>query len=664
MEKITSRSMPIRPASFDPALRSVRAVVATEVPTEVWDWEQGIILNEVLLASGMELPPGRTQVPLLDSHSRFSVEDQLGSVRDFAVEGAEVTGSVFFDSTEDGQSAATKVGEGHVTDLSAGYIVLERYYVPAGQKAMIGGQEFEGPVKVCTRWQIKEVSVTPIGADVFSTFRSEKDHEIEERITRRINEVLSARDKNTTNRGDTPMPEETKPTGPSADEVRQQAQVAERARVSEINAIAKRHGDGITNIGEMVTKAIEDGTTPEAFWAGVRAAIPAPKPAAIVVPDTPAIELVETTPNWKKRASAILQVMTARAMGSSKLSEYQRGYQELVASFGGRAVEQEKRDALEIIKSAKLPRLQEERTLSIAGGGSTGEYALPAPFLAELFVIIEQYGAARRYFRGIPMPSKTLDLATISTKPTAAWGTEATNTAASDPAFGTGQLAAEKLVGITSWSSELDEDSAIALLPTLQMLTAEAVFLKEDAAGFVGDGTASYGSFTGMMNVATAGVTLDPGKVFADLTADDLKSVRDALSVAKRNGARWFMHPDILSTVEGLKDLQGRYIFSGPANGRPASIWGYPVEEVEAMPALSDSGASKRFVVFGNPQWMLMGTRRGLDVMVSREGILNTAANNISFNALQADGAILRVTERVAFKGPLGAAFSYLKSGV
>ena len=671
MDKLTTRSMPLRPSTFDEKTSSIRAVIATEDPTQVWDWEQMDVLTEVLLLSGMTLPEGREQVPLLDCHMRYSVENQLGSVRDFAPEGDVLLGTVFFDSTEKSQQARTKVTEGHLTDLSVGYIILERYYVSDGATAVINGREFKGPVKVCTKWVLKETSVTPMGAGNRATFRSAPDdHEMDEKITQRINAVLSAREQHNTNKGGTTMPDTPEKTAASAEEVRQAAQKAvddDRARQAEINAMAERHGTMNPEIPKLAREACAGNTTPAEFWKRIE---PLMKKAGDVDTgsrdDEPVVKIHDVTPAWQRRSVALLQVMTTRAMGSNRLSDAQKRYAELLQSASPRAMEEELRQAVEIVKAAKLPRMQEERALSIVGGGSTGEYLLPAPFLAELFVIIEQYGAARRYFRPVVMTSATLDLSTVSTKPTAVWATEGSNSTAYDPAFGTGQLAAGKLVGITSWTSELEEDSAIALLPTLLMLMAEAIFTKEDAAGFKGDGTGTYGSFTGILNAATAAVTMDAGNTaFTNCNADNLRAVRDALTLAKRAGAMWFLHPDILSHVEGLKDANLNYIYRAPGADRPALLWGYPIannEGIESMPSVADSAAATRFVAFGNPKWMLMGIRRGLEVLVSREGILNTAADAISFNALQADGAILRVSERIAFKAPLGAAFAYLKT--
>jgi HK97 family phage major capsid protein len=658
--------MPVVPATYDEKAGSIRATLITEDPTEVFDWERWDVVTEVLLISGMTLPEGRAQVPLLDSHMRGSVENQLGSVRDIAPEGNTLGGTVFFASTDDSQKAKTKAAEGHLTDLSAGYLPVESYWVPEGQKQVIAGREYVGPLKVVTRSILMEVSVTPIGAGNRATFRSASDGDIDGMITRRVKEILSAQEVQSQTKRGAKMDENKDVATPSAEEVRSAATVAERARVSEINAIATRQGEGIANISELAEKAVSDGTLPGAFWNEVRGLMKKPEPvAAVILADEPTYRVNDVAPAWKRRAVSMLQVMTARAMGSDRLQQAQERYRDLVKSFGERSVHEEMRQAIEIVKAAKLPRMQEERTLSIVGGGSTGEYLLPAPFLAELFVIIEQYGNARKFFRSVPMGSKTLDLSTVSTKPTAAWATEASNTAASDAAFGTGTLTAGKLVGVTSWSSELEEDSAIGLIPVLLQLMGEAIYTKEDLAGFKGDGTAPFGSFTGMLNAATAAVTMATGKTgFTDATADDFKSVRDALTLAKRAGAKWFLHPDILSHVEGLKDIQNNYIYRNPGGDRPATLWGYPIangEGIEAMPALSDTAAATRFVAFGNPQWMIMGNRRGLEVMVSREGILSTTTS-VNFNSLQADGAILRVSERIAFLAPLGGAFAYLKT--
>ena len=73
------RSMSIRlksgrPITLNEGDRSVEAVGATEDPVEVFDWSMGVV-HEVLLMSGIEMPNNR-QIPLLDSHSRWSISSK------------------------------------------------------------------------------------------------------------------------------------------------------------------------------------------------------------------------------------------------------------------------------------------------------------------------------------------------------------------------------------------------------------------------------------------------------------------------------------------------------------------------------------------------------------------------------------------------------------
>ncbi len=75
------RSLAVRASTFSEETRTVEAVISTEQPVEMPDWTRMEMIPEVLLSSGVQMPPSR-QVPFLDSHNRHSVKDQLGSARD------------------------------------------------------------------------------------------------------------------------------------------------------------------------------------------------------------------------------------------------------------------------------------------------------------------------------------------------------------------------------------------------------------------------------------------------------------------------------------------------------------------------------------------------------------------------------------------------------
>jgi hypothetical protein len=160
------RSLSLRASTCNPEERSVEGIVATEKAVPMYDWKRREMVPEILRADGADLSSG--QVPLLNAHNRYSVEDQLGSARELRsamAEGAgpHVAGKLFFARAH--QNEFDKVADGHVTDLSAGYQVLESTHVPRGEKQVVAGRQYEGPVNVATKWKLREVSLVPIGAD-------------------------------------------------------------------------------------------------------------------------------------------------------------------------------------------------------------------------------------------------------------------------------------------------------------------------------------------------------------------------------------------------------------------------------------------------------------------------------------------------------------------
>lgn len=172
MTKLITRKMPLTspgPMTLDMEARQVQVILATENPVRVYDWDLGLV-DEVLLMSGAVYP---AQVPLLDTHDRGSVETVLGSASSMAVQGETLTGLVEFSTVARAQDALTKVQEGHLTDFSVGYSVEESVFVPQGQNQNIAGKTFAGPVKVATRWTVKELSICPLGADSQAKARME-----------------------------------------------------------------------------------------------------------------------------------------------------------------------------------------------------------------------------------------------------------------------------------------------------------------------------------------------------------------------------------------------------------------------------------------------------------------------------------------------------------
>lgn len=173
---LSLRVFGMTPTTFDEETKSIEGVLSTENPVSTWDWKRYEMVDEILLADSFEHP---NQIPLLDSHNRASVKDQLGSIREIKSENGKLVGRLYFSDTEDARQAMQKVREGHLTDLSIGFIP-HSLYVPEGETYKhTDGRSFNGPVNISKRTELKECSLTPIGADSFAKLRSQENTEVD-----------------------------------------------------------------------------------------------------------------------------------------------------------------------------------------------------------------------------------------------------------------------------------------------------------------------------------------------------------------------------------------------------------------------------------------------------------------------------------------------------
>lgn len=157
--------------------RKIRAIVSSDAPVEVYDWQNDKIIREILTMDGMKTPDNR-QVPLLDNHSRWNGSASVkGSVRNITDMGnGTAEGDVYFSSTAG--DVATLAREGHLTDLSVGYKTDAKatQWLEPGARCNIRGKEYANNTDqrcaIRTTWYPFEVSTTPIGADARAKFRN------------------------------------------------------------------------------------------------------------------------------------------------------------------------------------------------------------------------------------------------------------------------------------------------------------------------------------------------------------------------------------------------------------------------------------------------------------------------------------------------------------
>ncbi|MBI9092913.1 MAG: hypothetical protein JEZ12_27165 [Desulfobacterium sp.] len=256
------------PVSLDTEKRTVECIMATEASVRMFDYARYEYIPEILLASGVEIPESR-QVPLLDTHSRYSTSSVIGSTRDIRVEGDQLVGCDHFSNAPEAEGPWTKTAEGHLTDRSIGYSYdnKDAVYVDDGETAIIEGREFVGPVKVVKRWKVKENSICPIGADEKAKARASQPNkpiEKEKKMDPKLRAYLEANGLSATATDEEAnaffrtfkMPERTAPV--DLDKERAEAARIERERCSEIRTMAGKFDQ--EDLGKTL---VDDGKTIE-----------------------------------------------------------------------------------------------------------------------------------------------------------------------------------------------------------------------------------------------------------------------------------------------------------------------------------------------------------------------------------------------------------------
>jgi len=102
MELRTRAGLTPQPKTLNEKDRTVQAVLATDAPARVFDVNRGVI-DEVLVMRGFK--PAKETIPMLDNHRRDSVGNILGSITDFKVDDHQVSATLRFAATDDGEAA-------------------------------------------------------------------------------------------------------------------------------------------------------------------------------------------------------------------------------------------------------------------------------------------------------------------------------------------------------------------------------------------------------------------------------------------------------------------------------------------------------------------------------------------------------------------------------
>jgi HK97 family phage major capsid protein len=301
--------------------------------------------------------------------------------------------------------------------------------------------------------------------------------------------------------------------------------------------------------------------------------------------------------------------------------------------------------------------LLKEMTSDATGSPYAG-YTIDSELSAEIRHLITEYGVARREMSTIQLTKKQYSANNLATDITVYWITsEGGSIKSSQVVLGQEDLTLTKLAVIVSLTTELLEETEIDFISFLASRVAEGFAQAEDEAFFKGDGSSTYGGFTGLLEASDGNEVTMTGTTFASISAEDLINMVDATPAGALANGKFYMHRTILSYVRKLRedavtasDGKGGFIYQSPADGGPATAWGYPIVLVEAMPAKTDTAAGTSFVLFGDlRKACILGYNAAIKMARFNAGVVRNVADNADINLITTDREAVRWTHRVGY---------------
>jgi HK97 family phage major capsid protein len=171
------------------------------------------------------------------------------------------------------------------------------------------------------------------------------------------------------------------------------------------------------------------------------------------------------------------------------------------------------------------------------------------------------------------------------------------------------ELKAYTLAGYIPFYDEFEEDVFIDLGKLFVRKFTAAYAAEFDRQCLI----ANDDPFTGAMASSRAASVAIGGDI-KSLTWEDFRDAVYKIPAEERKNCKWFLHETVVNHVMNLKDKNGNSIVRRPMEKMPGVIDLYPYHECHVMPQFTDIGAGKPFAVFMDPQRIVHGNRKGIEL--------------------------------------------------
>lgn len=252
------------------------------------------------------------------------------------------------------------------------------------------------------------------------------------------------------------------------------------------------------------------------------------------------------------------------------------------------------------------------------GNDAQGGIFVPTETSSLIINLKDSFGSFRRNSRVESLGSESIRIFRMGDDVTAYWGSELGTQTASDMSFDGVTLNAKKLYALAVLSEELIMNSTQNLGLRFAESVARQFAKKEDEAGFLGDGTSTYGGCIGLdgafkklvvdgggtwttdaQKQNAGSVQLASGNAYSEVVIGDFLGAKNKLPTYALAGAKWYIHKVAFgATAERLAYATGGATAAELAGSFGQRLLGYPVEYVDVMP--SAEANSQIFAYFGN----------------------------------------------------------------
>jgi HK97 family phage major capsid protein len=309
------------------------------------------------------------------------------------------------------------------------------------------------------------------------------------------------------------------------------AQASEGESLSpELTADVKNHLDEVDAIGNQIVAVGKEEVEHAAQVARLDAARKAPINAQVaeIVARGSGMSSAPNgsgSPRWTIPAQARRQVSAVTAFSDDNQSG---GYtkEEKAYRFGQFALAKASIDLPGVYNFQHARKFADEhgmlRNAHLEGGSdTTGSHIfVPEEFGTDLIKLREEYGVARKLCKVVPMNSDTRTDPKFVSGLTSYFTGENAALTASDMQHQVVRLTARKMTCLSTYSSELNEDSVIDLGNTIAQEMSYSNALKEDQCLIDGDGTSTYGHIRGLKTMF-ATLTLGTAPGYRDTTTSN-----------------------------------------------------------------------------------------------------------------------------------------------